>query len=267
MLFSSGELKYCDYVSNYTWEIEWVNYSQYYNRQNGQTNKIKRNLFELKVCTAIGIKHLNYFEDQKGLNNLQSYLRNLLSEKIFNFVYRNRNQFTQQDLWQLSILPFEQLILGSQKEFEEQNYRRVQICLEIWFNQNQLLNLKEGIYVSIEELRNNVQIGDSSEKWAYRAGVTYRFLVSKQAGQKNLELENIVRSHQNQTVKNAIVKKLEQRSHALDEGELKQFRLQLAELLAFNKFDGVNFKELKPYFYAGYIDQIKNERKIGGDSI
>jgi len=264
ILFTGGELKYFDYVCNYNWKLNWSHLSNYRNNSDRQINKITRRLFERKICLAIGINYLDYFEEKKGLNNLQSFLRSLLAEKLFNFVYRNQNYFVQHDIWQLCILPIEQLAFGSKKDFKTS--KQIKACLEIWFNRDHLINVKEGSFMSIEELRNNVQIGNSLERWAYRAGKAYCFLVSKRASGQSLELENIIRSHQNQNVKDAIVKKLEQRAHALDEKELKQFRLQFAELFAFDQFGEVEFKDLKPYFYAGYIDEIKINTKAGGDS-
>jgi len=266
ILFTSGKLKYFDYVCNYDWKLNWTKLLYQYYDDEEHINKITRSAFERKVCASIGIDYINYFESSpKGLNNFQLYLQSLVAEKLFNFVYRNRNTFALQDIWQLSILPIEQLAFGSENDFRKS--KQITPCLEIWFNRNHLLNMEGGEFMSIEELRNTAPIGNSPEKWAYCAGRAYRFLVSKQAGQKNLELESIVRAHQNQNIKDAIVKKLEQRSHALDEEELKQFRLQIAELLAFDQFGGVEFNGLKPYFYAGYVDEIGNvRRKPEGDS-
>lgn len=266
VLFSFGKLKYFDYVCNYNWKLDWVYQSSHSEESDAPSNKISRSKLEWKVCSAMGIKYMDYFEEKKGLDTLQSYLRNLLSEKVFHFVYRNRNHFTTRDLWKLSILPIEKLALGPMKDFNNQINKQIQACLEIWFNRNYLLNLNGGTFMSINELRNLEPVGASTERWAYHAGRAYRFLVSKRASGASLELEPIVRAHHIQNVKGAIVKKLEQRAHALDEKDLKQFNLQMAELLAFNEFNGIEFNDLKPYFYAGYVDAIKYEKKTGGDS-
>ncbi|MBU0590729.1 hypothetical protein KKD40_00830, partial [Candidatus Micrarchaeota archaeon] len=266
VLASSGELKYFDYVCNYDWKMDWSSFYKY----NTPQKKITKRAFERKVCTAIGLNSLLYFESTKTVNKsvkvtLKKYLRNLLSEKIFNFVYRNKRDLIYSDILQLSVMPIEQLAYSSLNEFNKQINKQIRACLEIWFNHNNLIKVNRGDFVSIEDLRKSEHI-DSPEVWAYYAGKSYRFLVFKRASGECLELEVIIRAHSAKNVKDAIIKKLEQRNHALSAEELNQFKLHMNELFAFDKFKGVDFKDLKPYFYAGYIDAIKLERKNGGDS-
>ncbi len=259
ILFTNGELKYFDYVCNYNWLVSWK-------KNKFGAIKLSRRDLERKFYTAMGLTKFDYFSsDLKGLDNLQSYFHNSFSEKVFNFVYRNTNGFTRADILRLCVLSIENLALNS-KDFS-QSSMRIQACLDMWFNQKSLLIKSEGLFMSIEELRKSEPIGNSLERWSYCAGRSYRFLVSKRASGASLELEEIVRAHNFNSVKNALIKKMENRSYALKDDDLASFKLKLAELLAFDNFGNSEFMDFKPYFYAGYVDELKHEvKKKGGDS-
>jgi hypothetical protein len=135
--------------------------------------------------------------------------------------------------------------------------------INLWFNQKIFLKETEEDIMKITELQNK-EPDFSVEVWAFNAGRFYRFLVEKSKAEgpegkakKSLELEAVIAISQIKRLRLLLGDKFGNRSHAITEIELKNLSIQSEKLLATNNFDEEGFREVKPYFYAGYVYQLK----------
>lgn len=252
-----SEYFFFDYITGYKWEIGYyVNFFK-----NNDKYPITRQQLEMKICKVLsGNQWLNYFDKIKGKDNQEIAMIYSFRQKLFDFVYRNQNNLTTNDLRNIVLFRIEKEIRNNSNKLE--SYKET---LNLFFNKSLLLQTpvdENGILLNkIKTAKDTVlsanperfEIGDN-EEWAYFAGQLAFYLVSLSKSKNNNYglLEPFTNKSTTKLVKSTIEQLFERYKHEINLNN-RRFKAIAAKVLSY-QIDRA-FMELKIPFYVGIFDE------------
>ncbi|MEM3555302.1 MAG: hypothetical protein QXF56_01085 [Candidatus Micrarchaeia archaeon] len=268
-----------DYVASLKWVLEWESFE-------GEELEVKRksmNRMEIerifyasifkkgteKFKWPFRIYFGNLKEWEGKLGRYGAYLLYRYRDLLYRFVYKNDVAFSKNE-----IIEFVNLAI-TQKYYDvlEEGWtiftfgKSIIAPLEIFFNSvwsggDKMEGLEE-LRRKLDEVveKENVQLNE--EEWAYCAGAFYRYLVSQSKSKEPpLELEPLVNASRVEEVLDVIVRTFERYQHSIKQQFIKKWG-NIASSALIPKDRERDFEELKPFFYAGFIDPFASEKFWG----
>lgn len=252
LVVKTDDYFFFDYISGYKWEIgEFTNYFE----ETKHKQHIRRPELAQKLARSLtGKPSIKYFDKIKGFDNQQTTLIYSFRQKIFDFVYRNQNVLTTNDLQNIVLFRIENNLKNNSISKETFN---------LYFNRHLLLhdeNPNRCVLDMIPSIREKIiseniaaiEI-DNDEVWAYFAGQMAYYLVSlsKTKNKKYSLLEPFTNKPTIKMVQMTIGQLIEQYRHEINLNN-KRFRKIATSVLAYESKK--SFIELKIPFYVGTFD-------------
>ncbi len=248
----SNDYFFFDYITGYDWNVG--TFTEYSGKQ---PYPITRHGLESKIASVlVGKKQIPYFDKSlKGMDNQEKTLIFSLRQKIFDFVYRNQNNLTSQDLQTLALFRIEKSIRTDTKPNLE--------TFNLFYNQSLLLknaNSEDDFLNNIKEVKekflsNKDENFDivSDKVWAYFAGQIAFYLISlsKTNDKKFGLLEPFTNKSTTDLVKKTIEQLFEQYRHDISLDN-RRFKKLVTPIFLYSPH--LSFIDLKIYFYAGACD-------------
>jgi len=272
LMLNTGDFIWVDYVSSLKWKLEWlsINESMEIKRELKNRKEIE-NVFYASIIegTAKREAYLSiYFGDLKdrreNMREIEGYLLYRFREQLYRFVYKNENSFSMND-----ILEFVNLAVAQKYHDVIRNKWKISTFdksiiapLEIFFNAKNIApaegknmkELNELRKVFEEVIKENRTQELSDEEWAYCAGAFYRYLIGlSKAKEPRLELEPFINAGRISDVLEVLTRTFERYQHEIKQPYLSKWgAISASSFVPKNKDKG--FEELRPYFYAGFVD-------------
>lgn len=257
LVVKSNEYFFFDYITGYKWDIG--NYVNFF--KNSVEHSITRIQFEMKIWEALsGNQHINYFDKIKGKDNQEISMIYSYRQKLFDFVYRNQNSLTTNDLRNIVLFRIEKEIRNNSNKPEN-----CEKTLNLFFNKNLLLQTTaygNDVLLNKIKIAKDTILSDNLEKfeihdgeeWAYFAGQLAYYLVSlSKSKNKNYGLlEPFTNKSTTKLVKSTIEQLFERYKHEINLNN-KRFKAITAKVLSY-RIDQP-FMELKIPFYVGVFDE------------
>lgn len=247
-----------DYITCYKWNLgEYVDF--FSNPKKKVTKQeVTRQDIEIEISKIMSKKpHIDYFDSLKKMDSRQKTIIYSLRQKLFDFVYRNQNTITEEDLVKI--------ILFRIKNEIQNNSNNTKYCretLNLFFNRGLLLktSVNKDVLSQIEESKRIItekkfkefEIRDDNE-WAYFAGQLAYYLVNlSQSKNKNYGLlEPFTNKATTKLVKITINEMYEKYKHKISLNNA-HFRTIATQVLAY-EIDR-SFMDIKISFYVGAFD-------------
>ena len=253
LVVKTKEYFFFDYISGYKWTIG--NYVNFFGSDYDGV-PITRLEFERKLAKVLtGRSSINYFDPIRGTDHQQATLIYSLRQKVFDFVYRNKNALTVRDLQSIILFMIEKCIKNKSEPSEE--------TFNLFFNKHLLLqnsNSPTCILNDIQPAKDKITsddiekfVIDNDEEWAYFAGQMAYYLVSLSKSKDKTYglLEPFTNKSTVKLVKNTIEQMVERYRHEINLNN-KRFR-KIASCILAHETDR-SFMELKIPFYVGAFD-------------
>ncbi|MGH2611441.1 MAG: hypothetical protein ACRDFB_00150 [Rhabdochlamydiaceae bacterium] len=255
LFVKSNDYFFFDYITSYKWEIG--NYMDFFEKE--KEFPITRQKFGMKISNILNQKWINYFDVITGKDNQQTSLIYSIRQKLFDFVYRNRNTLTSNDLRNIVLFRIEKEIRNNSVD-----HKSCKEALNLFFNKNLLLQTtvdKNEVILNRVKLAKDIILSDNPEKfeiqneeeWAYFTGQLAYYLVSlSKSKNKNYGLlEPFTNKSTTNLVKITIEQMIERYRHEINLNN-KRFRSLATKVLSY-KTDR-SFMDLKIPFYVGTFD-------------
>ncbi len=246
-----------DYIAGYKWTLG--NYVDFYTK-NERPYPITRAGFEQKLSRVLCDKpKIEYFDKIKGADSQQTSMLYTYRQKIFDFVYRNKNTLTEKDIENIVLFRIEKSIRNS--------YRSLSETFNLFFNRNLLLQNKNSDKNSdtfLNHIRTKKEqflsenIGEcnieNDDEWAYFAGQMAYYLVSLSKSKDKTYglLEPFTNKSTIKHVKKTIEELIDRYRHEINLNN-KRFRKVMTSVLSY-KTGNSSFLDLKILFYVGAFD-------------
>lgn len=267
LVVNSGDYLFFDYISNYNLQIGDLKI--YFNHlklgENGEKTyyrndtieNVKRFSIEKFISEILYSRYLDYFGDLKGDDNQLISLKYKIRQKVFDFVYKNKNSLNKKDIEEI-------LIFRIEKDIRNDKVQKGNITkyLNFFFNLHLIEEkMEKPILEKTEDMKrvfanneaNNFEIRDDSE-WAYWCGQIAFFLAyNSKTSNKNFSLlEPFVSKSVSSQIKRTLLEFFEKYKY-----EIKLTNRNFKKI--FNKTlnyqpETKSFSRLKTSFYTGVFD-------------
>lgn len=273
MIAVAKDLIWVDYVSSLRWTIKWKSLNLLKNNLELEIKEETKNRKEIESVFYSSMKKgmektkslpfSLYFDNQKEKEGrkYEDYLFYKYRDYLYRFTYKNEYPFSKEELIEFVNYAIAQKYYDVLREkWPVLTFGRSIIApLEIFFN---IPNLIDGEKMKgLEELRkklddllekDSVELDDA--EWAYCAGAFYRYLISKsKAKESPLYLEPLINAGTIKEVVDILTRTFEKYQHEILQTYLiKWGNISASAFIPINK--DKSFEELKPFFYAGFVD-------------
>ena len=250
LVVKSAKYFFFDYVTGYKWVIG--TYKDFFNEDE---LKITRQHLERKIFKVLsGSGNINYFDDKiKGKDSQQLTMIYSFRQKLFDFVYRNKNSLTVEDLRNIVLFRIEKDIRNNLRPNNE--------TFNLFLNRNLLMQANTGnepVFLdAVRKVKNDIHDKEfkinSDEEWAYFAGQIAYYLISlSKSKNKNYGLlEPFTNKSTTDLVKMTIEHLIERYRHEISLNN-KRFKAIATKVLSYTT--NQSFVELKIPFYIGAFD-------------
>lgn len=245
-----------DYITGYNWRIG--DYTNFFNKESIEKS-ITRQRIEKEALKILSLRldDKTYFGKIDGKDNQQTSMIYSIRQKLFDFVYRNKNSITSDDLQNIVLFRIEKEIRNT--------FVDIKICkesLNLFFNKGLILqntNKNESVLNRVKSARDTISSGNfekfevkNDEEWAYFAGQLAYYLISLSQSDKKYDLlEPFTNKSTTKLVKIAIQDMFERYKHEIGLNNMR-FRVITTKILSY-EIDR-SFIDLKISFYTGAFD-------------
>ena len=253
----SGKYFFFDYINNYMWRTGKV--KDFFDKTD-KLSQEKNRMYLQQQLSKILSREIDYFGDRlKGKDSQSTSLVYSIRQKLFDFVYRNKNSISLQDISKIILFRIDKdIVNNSVKPFEIKEF------LNFYMNNHILegreMNETSVILNKVKDMRDNIisnnfdkfKIRDK-EEWAYWAGQIAYYLVtkSKSANQNFGLLEPFTNKSTTDLVNSTLKELFEKYKHAINLID-SRFKTIFCKVLDYSMRE--SFLDLKIVFYIGVFD-------------
>ncbi len=252
LVVKSKDYFFFDYITGYEWNVGI--FTDYFNQDGNLSPASRSKLESLMASVLTGKEQIPYFDKLQNMDNQEATLVYSLRQKIFDFVYRNKNTLTYKDLQTLVLFRIEKSIKNGTKPKLE--------TFNLFFNRSLLLKdddpddfLEKMRKIKDEFISEKEQPFDirSDEEWAYFAGQVAFYLVSlsKTKDKTFGLLEPFTNKSTTDLVKKTIEQLFEQYRYDISLGN-RRFKKIVTSVFSYSPC--LSFVDLKIPFYTGACD-------------
>jgi hypothetical protein len=278
-----GKLIWIDYISSLKWMLEWNSIILKEGKSKFGIACIKKENKNRKQIESIFYTSLKkgkkkkdllpfhlYFggvprqKQKMGMREYEKFLIYKYRDQLYRFIYKNEFSLSRNDLTEFVNFAITQKYCDAIKEGWPISTFMLSIIapLEIFFNIP--LIVRGESMEGLSELRKKIseilskkeEIEINDEEWAYCAGAFYRYLIDQsKAKSKTLQLEPIMNSTTINNILDILSRTLEKYQHKIKQSFVAKWgNISAVAFVPSNK--NKNFEELKPVFYAGFVDSF-----------
>jgi len=283
LMIRSGDIIWVDYVSSLRWVLEWkvLDWMSQEVKKEGKTRKEIGDIFYASVLKgtkrSVELPHSIYFdfgETKKKSGEMRRYERYLIykyKDYWYRFIYKNEASFSKSELIEFINLSIAQKYYDALMERRISTFNdSITAPLEIFFNTKTILGDGGDKMKGLEELRkkfDEVIKNETTElddaEWAFCAGAFYRYLIShSKSKQQSLELEPFINASSINEVLGVLTRTFERYQHEIKQPYLTKWG-GIGSTALVPKDRNRDFEELKPFFYAGFADNMVFKKFYG----
>jgi len=276
LIFNIEDFIWIDYVSSLKWKLNWIsiNEESWEIRSGFKNRKEIESIFYASIVKDVTKKEyypslgIYFGSKDKGIGVYERYLKYRFREQLYRFVYRNENSFSMSDIIEFVNLAVAQKYHDVIRNKKISMFKKSIVApLEIFFNAKNIVleggkNMKElnELRKVFEKVINEDKTQElSDEEWAYCAGAFYRYLIGlSKAKEPRLELEPFINAGKISDVLGVLTRTFERYQHEIKQPYLSKWgAISASSFVPKNKDKG--FEELRPYFYAGFVDPFASK--------
>ena len=277
----SGDYFSFDYVTNYSLVLGSLRVyfdslqieNKIYNK-NSEIKNINRFFIEQSVSKIFDNKtYLDYFNEKiKGEENKLVNLKYKIRQKLFDFVYRNKNSLKNEDIEEILIYRIEKDIKNNLELNKKGDIRRF---LNFFFNLHLIgERMEEPILEKVSDMMSCLKTEDygafsirNDNEWAYWCGQIAFFLAwnSKSSNRDFGLLEPFINNSVSDQLKRTIIEFFEKYKHEIDLDN-RRFKEVINKILN-HQPTNKSFNKLKTSFYTGvFDDNIFLNKRVEGNN-
>lgn len=267
LLHYKGDILYYDYVDSYRFELEGIYRNYLSDGIHAQKITLRQLIAIFADESVLGLKQIPFFDEVDTSETYKKYLVYKYRQKIFDLIYRNKRNFFDEDLAEITLI-----VLESRIRNQKSTWVKEKKLLDFYLNsdlfvRNPNIFIKknkdgENMLEQIRKEKQEIVSGtispniDSDEKFAYYLGQTIYYLMSKSEAEDKMKLLSpIINAYEPEVLRKIVAEKyLDKYYYTLSTYHDFKHKI-IATVFDYLSNLKVPFSKIKIPFYVGFFDE------------